>query len=154
MIEIISNGSKWYGQKPDSIEQLLKVLAVETLDPRFNSFVHTFNPYRGWNEGNEKYKGCTSISGNFLTLSHAFNIITDEQETISVLTEAINKNLATEEYRLTRIEYLTDEEMKKQINIMFMGSQYNALRLGFEFPSTDEGKQLREQIKNELIQSI
>ena len=63
-MNITSNGSKWAGQKPDSVETLIGVLETETLDPTF-----------------ERYGGFVSFDGkglqafgNFLTVSHVFNI--------------------------------------------------------------------------------
>ena len=35
MTTIMSNGSKWYGEAPDSIDKLLEVLKENMLDPRF-----------------------------------------------------------------------------------------------------------------------
>lgn len=38
MLKIISNGSKWAGEQPDSIEQLIKVLEQYPLDPTFEKY--------------------------------------------------------------------------------------------------------------------
>lgn len=54
-------------------------------------------------ESAEKYKGLTAISGNFLKLSHAFSLLTDDKELIEELTEAIRKNQETEEYKQAKI---------------------------------------------------
>ncbi len=76
-MRIISNGSKWAGEEPDSLETLLEVLRTETLDPRFEdrgSFV------------TQTSNGTVRIFGNFLTVSHVFNI----EGTAEELAEAIN----------------------------------------------------------------
>jgi hypothetical protein len=62
-MEIISNGSKWLGEPPDTIETLLEVLGKNTLDPKFGTFV-TY-----------KHPGMLRVFGNFLTISHVFNIL-------------------------------------------------------------------------------
>ncbi|TVY09924.1 hypothetical protein [Paenibacillus cremeus] len=115
MLEIRSNGSKWYGQELDTIEDLMKVLSEYPLDATFEkygNFVTEFKPAKGWRPENEKYKGCTSFFGNFHTYSHVFSIITDELELIDRLTAAIRENQQTEAYKQARIEV---EERERQI---------------------------------------
>ncbi|MCH8981388.1 hypothetical protein IH922_05155 [candidate division KSB1 bacterium] len=69
---IISNGSKWNGQAPGTINDLLKVLASQPLDRSF-----------GVNENFiEHFEGVTRFCGNFLTVSHVFYIDTYELEVI------------------------------------------------------------------------
>lgn len=63
-MNIISNGSKWAGEAPDSLEKLIEVLGVETLDPiheDFGNFVQV--------DGDSVH-----VFGNFCTRSHVFNI--------------------------------------------------------------------------------
>ncbi len=88
-MRIVSNGSKWAGEEPDSLEKLLEVLRTEILDPRFEergSFVaRTSN-------------GIVRIFGNFLTVSHVFNIEGTEEE-LSEAIEAIEANKQTEGYK-------------------------------------------------------
>lgn len=122
MLEIISNGSKWYGEKPDTIEDLIQVLNTEILDPSFEDYGNFINLNPTWLKKDfaEKYKGCVKIFGNFMTVSHVFNIITDQSEIIQKLTEAINKNKGTEEYKRfsqqrQRIKQ-RELELKKQFN--------------------------------------
>ncbi len=106
ILEIKSNGSKWAGQEPDTIETLLSVLENNVLDPTFEkygNFVKEYVPMK-WTENNEYLKGCTSFFGNFYTLSHVFNIITNDKEIIDRLTDAIGKNQATEEYKQIKAE--------------------------------------------------
>lgn len=103
MIEIVSNGSKWYGQKPDNIEILLNVLTNYPLDKRiFNgNYIYKYTTENTRKIG-RKYLGCTCFHGNFYDISHVFQIITDEQDTIELLTNAINNNIK----RFENIRYL------------------------------------------------
>ena len=39
MIEIISLGSKWKGEEPDTIDKLLEILKTNTIEERFFSEV-------------------------------------------------------------------------------------------------------------------
>ena len=111
MLEICSNGSKWAGQKPDTIEELIKVLNTYTLDPSFEKYGNFINNNPQWlkPEYNEKYKGCIKFFGNFAEYSHVFYIITDEPEIIEILTVAINKNKETEEYKKIKREYINNK---------------------------------------------
>src|SRR5690554_5495748 len=102
MIKINHNGSKWAGQAPDSIQTLLQTLEQYPLDPTFEdygNFIHPFVPTQ-WTEKNEQYRGCTSISGNFYSLSHSFSIITDDQALIELLTVAVQSNQSRTDYKV------------------------------------------------------
>jgi len=89
MTTITSNGSKWYGEEPDSIETLLEVLKENMLDPRFSEY------------GNFIIADVGSVRffGNFLNLSHVFDIRTDDPGVIAKLTRAIRENLRRDDYR-------------------------------------------------------
>lgn len=66
-MEIISNGSKWAGEKPDTIERLMEVLQEYILDPRFDE--ERF--------GRFCYQLSTGVFhalGNLLDRSHVFSI--------------------------------------------------------------------------------
>ncbi len=87
-MRIISNGSKWAGEEPDRLEILLEVLRTETLDPRFEergSFVTRTGT------------GTVRIFGNFLTVSHVFNIEGTEEELAEAI-NAIEANKQSERY--------------------------------------------------------
>jgi len=96
-MNIISNGSKWAGQPLDSIDQLIAVLETEILDPAFDLTCNGFVT---------KHQGLTCAFGNFLHVSHVFNIqgTTDEMKP---LVDALRK--ATQ-----RPEYLAALERAKQ----------------------------------------
>ncbi len=72
---IHSNGSKWLGEAPDTIEQLIEVLKTNRLD--FSRFgCHGFVNFRDNNGfSNEQYhRHNVQISGNFIDISHSFDI--------------------------------------------------------------------------------
>ena len=85
---IISNGSKWAGEAPDIIDDLLEVLASQPLDRRFEMSGNFIEPFNGE----------TRFWGNFLTVSHVFNIDTDEPDVIKRLTAAIRENQQRPDY--------------------------------------------------------
>lgn len=79
--EIRTNGSTILSEMPDSIETLLDVLAHHPLNRTFErAFIQ--------NLGN----GTWRFHGNFLTISHVFDIRTDDPEIVKRLTEAILAN--------------------------------------------------------------
>jgi hypothetical protein len=112
MLEILANGSKWHGQQPDTIDQLIKVLNNHVLDPRFEDYGDFIDSNPEWvkQEYQEKYEGCTMFFGNFLEVSHVFRVITDEQNIIDRLTKAILANKQTDEYK----KYKTQKDESKQ----------------------------------------
>lgn len=135
MLKIISNGSKWYGQKPNTIEKLIEVLKNHPLDPvyeQYGNFINN-NPKCLKKEAAEKYQGCTKINGNFAKYSHAFDIITDEPEIINQLAEAIKQNINSEAYSKLRKEYYNRKEKETAIkelfnrNVISMQEMYNRL---------------------------
>lgn len=84
---IISNGSKWAGEPVDPVEKLLAVLQEHPLDRLFESY------------GNYIFKdddgipgGTTRFWGNFLSISHVFQIDTNDLDVIARLTTAIRAN--------------------------------------------------------------
>lgn len=121
MIQINSNGSKWYGQEPDPIEVLFQVLENNTLDPTFEKYGDFVNRNPHWlkKEAAEKYKGCTVISGNFATLSHVFNIITDDEELIRNFEVLVNNNKQRPEYQEIKKDILEKEERKANAQKLF-----------------------------------
>jgi hypothetical protein len=100
---IISNGSKWAGEAPDTIETLLRVLDTDILDKSFEKYgnfitkspkyAESFYAELGTNPANTY-----NFFGNFRTVSHVFNIATDEIEVIKKLRKAIRANQKRPEY--------------------------------------------------------
>lgn len=117
-IFVNSNGSKWAGQEPDSVKELLDVLELEPLDrsfERYGNFI-TLNPCEGvrnpdwcygspsgvepWIDGKRIFAvdGVAHFFGNFFKLSHVFSIYTNDADTISKLTKAIRANQLRRDY--------------------------------------------------------
>lgn len=92
---ILSNGSKFAGEKPDPIEVLLERLEKHTLDP-------TFEKYGNFAENIGR--GAIHFHGNFVDYSHVFSIETNDPEMCAKLTAAIETNKSTSAYRAARIE--------------------------------------------------
>lgn len=90
MLKIKSNGSHWYGEAPDSVDDLLRVLQNHPLDRTFEAYgnfvqsAYSTRVVRFW--------------GNFRTVSHVFSIDTDEPELIAKLTAAIRQNQNRADY--------------------------------------------------------
>lgn len=89
---------------PDTEENILHDLEHYTLDPAFEDYGDFVNRSPEWLDEihAEKYKGCTVISGNFLTLSHAFYLVTDDEGMISRISVAVERNKNTTEYQAAR----------------------------------------------------
>ena len=94
---IHSNGSKWNGQKPDTIDQLIEVLKTETIEEHF-----FFKFKKRFGDGTfEWVVGCPidkigkneyRFFGNFERLSHVFRIDTTDKAVIAKLKTAIVNN--------------------------------------------------------------
>ncbi len=79
--EIISNGAKMHGGKPEEIETLLGLLARYPLDRFFErAFIQ------------DHVGSAKRFHGNFLAISHVFDIRTNDPEVVRRLTEAIKAN--------------------------------------------------------------
>lgn len=86
--EIRANGSKMLGEASDSVEALLDVLARHPLHRTFErTFIQTLTG------------GVTRFQGNFLTISHVFDIRSYDPEVVRRLTDAILANRRTRGFR-------------------------------------------------------
>lgn len=105
MLEIISNGSKWFGEAPDTINDLIKVMGEHTLDPIYEKSGGIINAHPHWcsEKSAKKYNGCTIFSGNFIDISHVFYIVTDEQPVIAQLSKVILTNINSAAYKEAKI---------------------------------------------------
>lgn len=141
---ILSNGSKWAGQNPDDIQTLLDVLETDVLDPTFEQY-HCYRPSpysplvrTGRNEEMfDPWLGASTFFGNFLTVSHVFNIITKDPGVVEALSEAIRKNMATDEYQRNAFE-------------KFAGWYYAETSQGFQLVSPKEA----DDIRNSTVSKI
>lgn len=111
----VINPEKPWSFMDDTKENILKDLAEYTLDPVFEEYRNfVYMPTWCDEEVAEKYKGLTAISGNFLKLSHAFNLLTDDEELIKELTEAIRKNQETNEYKQAKVRLMERKAEEKR----------------------------------------
>lgn len=111
----VINPEKPWSFIDDTKENILKDLAEYTLDPVFEEYGNfVYMPTWCDKEAADKYKGLTAISGNFLTLSHAFRLLTDDKQLIKELTEAIRKNQKTEEYKQARVRLMERKTEEKK----------------------------------------
>lgn len=87
--DIRSCGSTWGGERPKSLNSLMVALVSSPLDRRFMDY-GKFASHNGdtWH-----------FFGNFLELSHVFNITTDDPIVIETLRAAIRRNQHREDYR-------------------------------------------------------
>lgn len=84
---IISNDSKMAGAPPDTIDVLVAVLERYPLNRFFEH--HVIEP---------RANGEVRFHGNFLTVSHVFDIHSDDPDVIEQLTSAIVKNCRMPEF--------------------------------------------------------
>lgn len=111
---IHSNGSKWAGEAPDTIEKLIEVLKENTIEERFfdkwekdrhekpsiwkNLCPISINePSKGEGFYGDP-EGSTIFFGNFEEISHVFRIATNDPTIIEKLTPAIKANRGWELY--------------------------------------------------------
>lgn len=117
MTVIHSNGSKWNGQTPDSLDRLFEVLATHPLDPAFEALggfigkahgcrVVYVGGVRTYTDTGTMYPGieATQFFGNFWDIAHVFNIDTDDADLIERLTVAIRANQASDAYAQAKTE--------------------------------------------------
>jgi hypothetical protein len=98
---IISNGSKWNGEKPDSIATLCHVLKTHPLEERLvfkqkhiTSKPGVFEWVISWPIKKQKRAGVYNFFGNFKDICHVFNIETNDQKVIKTLKMHIMNNSA------------------------------------------------------------
>lgn len=86
---IHSNGSKWLGEKPDSLEileQRLKEYPLDKTFEKYGNFVH-------WR------KNVGYFWGNFATISHVFDIETTDIKIFRRIKRLIRKNQQRSDYQ-------------------------------------------------------
>ncbi len=91
---IESNGSKWAGEEPATINELIEVLKIEKIESRFFEKIY-YAHHNKWiimcpikKEKNGQYH----FFGNFEALSHVFNIRSNDPGIIRQLITAITNN--------------------------------------------------------------
>ena len=86
--QIVSNGSKWYGQKPDGLLPLFRTLKSNKIDAK-RTYV---DPRPVWTNETQPPANAALFGGNFEDVSHVFCIYTDSPRLIRALEVAINTN--------------------------------------------------------------
>lgn len=96
---IHSNGSKWYGQEPDSIKKLIEVLKANTIEESFfTHFKHDGKQYQHCPIDNSINGENVIFFGNFEEVSHVFRITTNDPQIIEKLSKAIKENKGWKKY--------------------------------------------------------
>jgi hypothetical protein len=115
--KVIDNEKPWLFVD-DTIESILHDLEHYTLDPSFEKYGNFVNHNPQWTkETNGQYNGCTYIFGNFYTYSHAFRLITDDENIINMIETAVIKNKQTEAYKQAKIS-IEEQEKEYQMQVL------------------------------------
>lgn len=124
---INSNGSKWAGEEPDTIDKLIEVLAIETIEEYFfKSFSkktedgivwYQFCPIDKTEDEKRSY-----FFGNFEKLSHVFSIESDEVEVIEKLSNAIKSNKGWEKYWYKNLAPNSEFKNDKEPEVLYQTS--------------------------------
>lgn len=95
-----------------TLSDLYRLLETYTLDPVFERYGEFVNRTPCWIDGEtaRKYSGASVIAGNFLSYSHAFYLITDQEELIRSLERLIEKNRASPQYQAARARWLSSDD--------------------------------------------
>jgi len=113
-MEIRSNGSKWAGEPPDTLDILLERLTKHTLDPTFEeygNFIHEEDDDAFLAQCPE-YRGTWHAFGNFFDYSHVFNIRGTRDE-LAQLRTAIRANQATDRYAAAKVAIEARKEERR-----------------------------------------
>jgi hypothetical protein len=117
MIKIISNGSKWAGQEPDTVEQLIEVLKSHDLDIR-RFACHGFVQFDNSVPGSDYKEADVSILGNFVDVSHVFQLEGKYSELENVI-RAIEKNIARLCDRIESKKVYLDARLPKDFTVFY-----------------------------------
>lgn len=103
-MKIESNGSKWYGQEPDSIEQLVELLRTSPLDPSFEGHGNFAYPIEDSNGPTGEWQ----VWGNFFHVSHVFRISGTKEEVWPLVLE-VRLNQDSPAYKAARAQFKESE---------------------------------------------
>ena len=99
MTTIISNGSDWDGSNPKCLSSLVRRLQSTPLDATFETygnFIYRLTPrHCGYAK---QYIGYWNIFGNFQTVSHVFNIHTNNERLVKYFKKLIAANKRRHDY--------------------------------------------------------
>jgi hypothetical protein len=95
----LSSGSPFPGERRGVVADLVATLSAEPLDSTFENYGNfiTADPV-GLDDKPLYPAGFVNFWGNFVNVSHVFNIVTNEPEVIAELTRLIRANQATPAY--------------------------------------------------------
>jgi hypothetical protein len=120
MIKIEHNGSKFSGQAPDPIEKLFERLEKYTLVPSLVPFMSDAAPDCG--------PGCMRFFGNFVEVSGAFAVVTDDEEMMKRFVSAIGSNMQTPRFVKASREYKAEQKAKAERANVFRAAVAQARR--------------------------
>ena len=100
---IVSNGSRFFGEAPGTVADLLRALAAATLDPRFEAHGGRF-------ARRDRATGVWRFHGNFLTVSHVFDVRSDDPAVVGPLRRAIARARDRKAYRDARASRRADSD--------------------------------------------
>jgi hypothetical protein len=103
-ILIVSNGSRWLGEEPADLAELLEVLKTEPLCPNLGRFISE-KPISARTGKPLLPSGWISFWGNFHSISHVFHIITNDPTAIRELKSAILANTHGPAYKAARKQF-------------------------------------------------
>jgi len=105
MLFVNYKGSMSFEEQLATIEELKEILKNNTLDPVFEQYGNFVDRAPKWDnpESSKQFKGCASIFGNFLTLSHVFHIITDDEQIIGEIEALVAENKKRPEYQAAKV---------------------------------------------------
>jgi hypothetical protein len=134
MIHIQSNGSRWAGEEPATINDLVTMLNTHPLDPSFERYGNFIiaNPISATTREPLLPKGGVRFFGNFYAYSHGFSIDTDEAAIIDGLTTAIRANQQTADYRnakAAQVQHVADLESERQRRVSKETEEYERRQL-------------------------
>jgi hypothetical protein len=115
---IRSNGSKWAGESPDTLDDLITVLGTHALAAKFEDYGNfvmkcTTTYLDALNgAGANLAPHALHFWGNFEELSHVFDVLTDDQEVIDRLVAAIKANKRTPAYYKARDDWKAEKERR------------------------------------------
>lgn len=111
---IVFNGSRYAGQEPATVDELLVLLENAPLDPRFEHYGDfASRPSTEFLEAYDVAPGGWCFHGNFLGLSHAFSVTTDDADLVAKFLAAIRANKERDDYRAARAERLAECNCQK-----------------------------------------
>ena len=112
MLEIIANGSNTYPYQKSTLSACTGSWRPTPWTLYSSGMGGFVNRTPRWIDGEtaRKYSGASVIAGNFLSYSHAFYLITDQEELIRSLERLIEKNRASPQYQAARARWLSSDD--------------------------------------------